>query len=182
MLTIAFLWWFVTSYGSSLPIVMKTVYPNLWSLTIRAVFLAIFIYFSPGPFRTVSSLFVQYRENQDFLMFTATVFLMFPTYIIWTLCKVMWVKIAADNSTISFHYLYKKIEVSGSEVEKYVDTGIITKRKPINGWLIKLRSGKTIEVSEFNIRSRKSIEDFLILHKVPKKGIKPSWFPYTRKI
>lgn len=128
------------------------------------------------------NLFRGYQEGQDFFMFAFTVYSIFIVYLLWTLCKILWVTISADNSTICFYYLYKKIEVAGAEIEQYVDTGIMTKRKPINGWLIKLKSGKTLEVSEFNLRSRKSVEDFLKFHKVPRTGVKRSWFPYTRKI
>lgn len=161
---------------------MKTIYPNILSLGIRAVFLAGLLYIFPKPIRVLYNLFFEPREDQDFIFLSGIIFFLILAYIIWTLCKVLWIQISADNSTISFHYLYKKIEVSGAEIEQYVDTGIVTRRKPINGWLIKLKSGKTIEVSEFNLRSRKGIEDFLIFHKVPRTGVKRSWFPYTRKI
>lgn len=161
---------------------MKTIYPNIFSLVIRLILLTCFTYLLQVPLKKLWTLFHEYQPNQDIILFSATIFLLFPTYIIWTLCKVLWVKISADNSSITFHYFYKKIEVSGPEVEQYVDTGIVTKRNPINGWLIKLKSGKTIEVSEFNVRSRKEIEGFLIFNKVPKTGVKRSWFPFTRKV
>lgn len=161
---------------------MKTIYPNILSIGIRTVFLAGLIYLSPKPIRVLYNLFFVPRKDQDLIFLSGIIFFLILAYIIWTLCKVLWVKIYADNSAISFHYLYKKIEITGAEIEQYVDTGIVTRRKPINGWLIKLRSGKTIEISEYNIQSRKEIEDFLIFHNVPRTGVKRSWFPYTRKI
>jgi hypothetical protein len=85
-------------------------------------------------------------------------------------------------STIRFHYLYKIIETSGSEMDSYYKTVYKTKVSTFQGLLIKLKSDEVVEVTEYNLESVNGIKTFLSYNKTPLRGDKKSWFPLKRRV
>ncbi|MHA4847863.1 hypothetical protein ACX0G7_27095 [Flavitalea antarctica] len=159
---------------------MKLIMPNIWMLFLRVPLLAVFIYMCSWP---IESLRASHSGQSDMLAWLGlALFFMFPLYLIWTLLGVLWVTVSPDNKLCRFYYLYKSIDVDGSDVESYYFTKHYTKLASFDGLLMKLRSGKTLEVTEYNLRSVKVIKQFLRYHRVPMKGEKRSWFPMTRQI
>ena len=149
-------------------------------LLLRITLLVFFVYFYQWPlekFRTG-----QYQNNEAIFWFGLTVVSMFPTYIIWTLFGVMWVTISNDMNTISFHHLHKTVEVTGFEIDSYYKTVHKTKMSTFQGLLIKFKSNKVVEVTEYNLNSVKAISNFLNNNKAALKGDKNSWFPFKRRI
>jgi hypothetical protein len=159
---------------------MKTVIPNIWMLLLRVALLGLFIYIYQWPLEKITT--GQYKNNEALFWLGLTVVTMFPVYLIWTLLGVFWVRISNDMSTIRFHYLYKTIEATGSEIDYYYKTVHKTKVSTFQGLLIKLKSNKEVEVTEYNLKSVKGIRTFLSYNKTPLKGDKNSWFPLKRRI
>lgn len=157
---------------------MKTV-PNIWMLLLRIALLAVFFYIYRWPLEKLRT--GQYQNVIIFLL-GLSVITMFPAYLLWTLFGVLWVTISEDRSTIRFHYFYKTIEISGTDIDGYYKTVHKTKLSTFQGLLIKLKSNKVIEVTEYNVKSVKEIGLFLNYNKAPLRGNKNSWFPLKRRI
>ena len=146
----------------------------------RVALLVLFVYIYQWPLEKIRT--GQYQNNEAIFWFGLTLVSMFPAYIIWTLFGVMWVTISIDTNTISFHHLYKTVEVTGSEIDSYCKTVHKTKVSTFQGLLIKLKSDKVVEVTEYNLKSVKEISNFLNDNKAALKGDKNSWFPLKRRI
>lgn len=159
---------------------MKTIIPNIWMLLLRIVLLVLFVYIYQWPLEKIKS--GQYQNNEAIFWLGLVVVTMLPAYLIWTLFGVLWVTISNDMSTIHFHHFYKTVEATGSEVDSYYRTVNKTKVSTFQGLLIKLKSDKVVEVTEYNIKSVKEIGSFLSYNKAPLKGDKNSWFPLKRRI
>lgn len=149
-------------------------------LLFRITLLAVFIYLYQFPIAKFQS--GEYKENVPIFILGITAVSMFPLYFIWTLLGVLWIRISDDDRNISFHYLYKTISVSGDDIAGYYKTTLKTKVKEYDGLIIKLNSGKVLEVTEYNLSRIDAVREFLSLHKVPLWGNKKSWFPFTRKV
>jgi len=150
---------------------MKIIIPNIWMLLLRIALLAVF-----------SCMFHWHDSSESQFWLGLVFFLMFPIYLTWTLLGVMWVTISHDYKLCRFYYLYKWIDVNSSDPDSYYSTQQYAKLANFKGLLIKIKSGKTIEVTEYNLSSIKVIKKFLSHHRVPMKGDKRSWFPITRQI
>lgn len=149
-------------------------------LLLRIALLALFAYIYQWPLEKIST--GQYQSNSLIFWFGLLAVTMFPAYIIWTLLGVLWVTISNDRSTIRFHYVYKTLEATSADIESYYKTVNDTKINTFQGLLIKLKSNKVVEVTEYNLKSIKEIERFLSYNKTPLKGNKNSWFPLRRRI
>lgn len=159
---------------------MKTVIPNIFILLLRIALLALFIYIYQWPIEKLQT--GQYRENEVVFWLGLGLITMFPVYLIWTLFGVLWVTISNDGTTISFHHFYKTLVITSSDIDGYYKTVHKTKVSTFQGLLIKLKSNKVVEVTEYNLRSIKDIKGFLSYNKVPLRGNKNSWFPLKRRI
>ena len=159
---------------------MKTIIPNIWMLLLRIGLLTLFVYMFQWPLEKIST--GEYLNNPFGFGLGLIIFLMFPIYILWTLLGVLWVTISNDNSLIRFHYLYKTIEITCIDFDGYYNTTQKTKISNYKGLLIKLKSDKVIEISEYNLRSIQDITDFFRINKVPLRGDKNSWFPLKKRI
>ncbi len=160
---------------------MITIMPNIWMLLFRIALLALFGFiYQRGPLEKIAT--GQYQTNEGVFWLSIAFYSIFPAYLIWTLLGVMWVRISKDMSKICFHYFYKTFKVGSIEIDNYYETKHNTKLSNFKGLLIKLKSGKVIEVTGYNLKSVKEIVTFLRYNKVPYKGDKNSWFPMKRKI
>jgi len=159
---------------------MKTVIPNIWMLLLRIVLLALFVYIYQWPLEKIKT--GQYQNNETIFWLGLVVITMFPAYLIWTLFGVLWVTISNDGTIIRFHHFYRTVEASGSDIESYYKTVHKTKVSTFQGLLIKLKSDKVVEVTEYNLKSVKEIRSFLSYNKVLLRGDKNSWFPLKRRI
>jgi hypothetical protein len=124
----------------------------------------------------------EYQENLPVFLIGMFAVSMFPAYFLWTLLGILWVKVADDNTQVVFHYLFKTVKLIPTDIDGYYKTHNDTKLKRFHGFLIKLKSGKVVEVSEYNLRSIDTIGQFLRTNKVPLRGNKGSWFPLTRRV
>lgn len=158
---------------------MKTVMPNIWMLLFRLVMLIAFIYMYQWPLEKFHS--GDYQDNPLAFWFGLIFFSIFPMYLLWTLFGVLWITIIYDKSAIHFHYLYKTLKTTASNIDEYYRTTQKTKISSFRGVLIKLKTGKVVEVSEYNLKSIQIVNEFLATNKIPLKGDKISWFPWNRK-
>jgi hypothetical protein len=149
-------------------------------LFLRLVLLILFIYIFQWPLEKIRA--GQYPDNPTIFWLGLALTTIFPLYLLCTLLGVLWVSISHDNSKIRFHYLYKTIESSASGIDGYYRTTNKTKVSSYQGLLVKLKSGKVIEISEYNLKSIKEVGNFLQTNKVPLRGDKSSWFPLKRII
>lgn len=159
---------------------MKKVIPNIWMLLLRIALLALFVYIYQWPVKKIQT--GQYGENEAVFWLGLIVITLFPAYLVWTLFGILWVTISIDGATIRFHHFYRTVEVTGSDIDGYYKTVHKTKVSIFQGLLIKLKSGKVVEVTEYNLKSVKEIGSFLNYNKVPLRGEKNSWFPLKRRI
>jgi hypothetical protein len=159
---------------------MKTVIPNIWMLLLRIALLALFVYIYQWPLEKIQT--GQYQRNEAIFWLGLVVITMFPAYLVWTLFGVLWVTISNDRTTIRFHHFYRTVEASGSDIESYYKTVHKTKVSTFQGLLIKLKSDKVVDVTEYNLKSVKEIRSFLSYNRVPLRGDKNSWFPLNRQI
>jgi hypothetical protein len=159
---------------------MKTVIPNIWMLILRLALLMIFLYIYQWPLEKIST--GQYKANEGAFWLGLVVVTMFPAYLVWTLFGVLWVTIYDDRTKVRFHHFYKTVEVFGSDIDGFFKTVNKTKISTFRGFLIKLKSGKVVELTEYNLKSLNEIRDFLNYNKVPFKGEMKSWFPLNRRI
>jgi len=159
---------------------MKTVIPNIWLLLLRLALLALFVYIYQWPLEKIRT--GQYQNNEGVFWLGLVVVTMFPVYLLWTLCGVLWVTISEDQRMVRFHHFYKTVEATGSDIDGYFKTVHKTKVSTFNGFLIKMKSGQVVEVTEYNLKSLSEIRDFLGHNKVPLRGNKNSWFPLKRRI
>lgn len=159
---------------------MKTVIPNIWMLLLRIVLLGLFVYIYQWPLEKIRT--GQYQNNEGVFWLGLVVVTMFPAYLIWTLLGVLWVTISDDLMTIRFHHVYKSVEVFSSDIDSYYKTVHKTKVRTFNGFFIKLKSGKIVEVTEYNLKSISEVGGFLRHSKVPLRGDMKSRFPLKRRI
>lgn len=159
---------------------MKTIYPNILMLLVRLILLCLFIYMFQWPLEKFTT--GQYLVNPIGFWFALILFSIFPVYIFWTVLGVLWVTVSEDNSIVRFHYLYKTIEISPLDIDGYYTTINKTKISNYKGLLIKLKHDRAVEITEYNLKSIHSINDFLRKNKIPLRGEKSSWFPLKRRI
>jgi hypothetical protein len=159
---------------------MKTVNPNIWMLLLRLVLLALFIYIYQWPLEKIRT--GQYQNNEGVFWLGLVVVTMFPAFLVWTLLGVLWVKISDDHREVHFHHFFKTVRILGSDIDGYFKTVHKTKVNSFEGFLIKLKSGEVLEVTEYNLKSINEIRDFLRHNKVPLRGDMKSWFPLKRQI
>jgi hypothetical protein len=159
---------------------MKTVIPNIWMLLLRLALLALFIYIYQWPLEKIRT--GQNQNDEGVFWLGLAVITMFPAYLVWTLFGVLWVTISNDRTSIRFHHFYKTLDVFGSDIDSYYKTIHKTKVSTFKGFLIKLKSGKVVEVTEYNLKSISEISGFLSHNKVPVRGDMKSWFPLKRRI
>lgn len=159
---------------------MKKISPNIWILLLRICLLSLFIYMFQWPLAKFNT--GQYLNNPISFWLGLILISMFPIYLVWTLFGVLWVTISADSSIIRFHYLYKTIQTASLDIDSYYKTTHKTKVSNYKGLLIKLKSDKVIEITEYNLKSIRGVEDFLRINKVPLRGEKSSWFPLKRGV
>lgn len=159
---------------------MKTVTPNIRMLLLRLALLALFIYIYQWPLEKIRT--GQYQNNAGMFWLGFVIISIFPAYTLWTLCGVLWVTISDDQAKIRFHHFYKTVEAFGSNIDAYCKTVHKTKVSTFGGVLIKMKSGRAVEVTEYNIKSITEIERFLRYNKVPPKEHMKSWFPLKRQI
>jgi hypothetical protein len=149
-------------------------------LILRIALLGMFVYIYQWPLEKIQT--GAYKKDELIFVVGLIAVTMFPAYLLWTLLKVLWVRISAHEGKIHVHYLFKSVEAYSNDIEGYYRTFHNTRVKHYNGLLIKLKSGKVVEVSEYNLKSIDDVVDFLKDYKIPYKGIKNSWFPFTRRI
>lgn len=159
---------------------MKTVIPNNWMLLFRIALLVLFIYIYQRPLEKITS--GRYKDNEAIFWLGLAMVTIFPAYLLWTLFGVQWVTISKDRLSIRFHHFYKTVEVISSDIDSYYKTVLKTKVSTFNGLLLKLKSNKVVEVTEYNLKSINEINDFLRDNKVTFKGDMKSWFPLKRRI
>jgi len=159
---------------------MKTVIPNIWMLLLRLALLVLFIYIYQWPLEKITT--GQYQNNEGVFWIGLIVVTMFPAYLVWTLFGVLWVTISDDQTKVRFHHFYKTVEAFGSDIDGYFKTVHKTKVNTFGGFFIKMKSGKVVEVTEYNLKSLNEIRDFLRHNKVPLRGDMKSWFPLKRRI
>ena len=159
---------------------MKTVIPNIWMLLLRIALLGLFIYMYQWPLEKIRT--GQYQNNEAIFWLGLVVITMLPAYLIWTLLGVLGVTISNDATIIRFHHFYKTVEVFGSDIDGFYKTVHKTKVSTFKGLLIKLKSDKVVEVTEYNLKSIREINDFLGNSKMPLRGDMKSWFPLKRRI
>ncbi len=159
---------------------MKTVSTNIWMLVLRLLLLALFVYIYQWPLEKIRT--EQYHNNEGVFWLGFFVIMMFPVYIVWTLCGVLWIQISNNKSTIRFHHFYKRIDVHSSAIDGYYKTVHNTKVKTFKGFILKLKSGRVIEITEYNLKSLTEINDFLTYNKIPLRAEIKSWFPLKRRI
>lgn len=138
---------------------MKTVIPNIWTLSLRIAALALFIYIYQWPLGKIGT--EQYHNNEGVFWLGVVVVTMFPVYLVWTLLGVLWVTISDDLTEVQFHHLFKTITVLRSDIDGYFKTVHKTKVSNFEGFLIKMKSGEVLEVTEYNLKSINEIADFL---------------------
>lgn len=159
---------------------MKTVVPNILMLLLRIALLGMFVYIYQWPLEKITT--GEYRMNETIFWLGLIGMTMFPAYLLWTLFGVLWVTISNDGTRIHFHHFYKTIKASASDIDGYYKTVHETKVSTFNGLLIKLKSKKVVEVTEYNLTSVGEISEFLRNYKVPLRGDMKSWFPLKRRI
>jgi hypothetical protein len=159
---------------------MKIVIPNIWMLLLRIILLGLFIYIYQWPLEKIRT--GEYQNNEIIFWLGLVVITLFPAYLIWTLFGVLWVTIYNDATTIRFHHFYKTVKVIGSDIDGYYKTVHKTKVKTFEGLLIKLKSNKVVEVTDYNLKSITEVSDFLTNNKVLLLGDMESWFPLKRRI
>ena len=159
---------------------MKTILPNIWMLLFRIALLGLFIYMYQWPLQKIRQ--GTDEENLAIFIVGLIVVSMFPFYLLWTLFKVMWVRLSIDDLKIHFHYLHTSVKIHSSDIDGYFKTIHRTRIKSYSGLLIRLKTGKVLEVSEYNVKSIEGIKGFLQTYKIPYRGEKSSWFPFTRKV
>lgn len=160
---------------------MKVIFPNIWTLILRIVLIALFLYMYQWPVEKIRT--GEYLiHSSGLFLFGLFAYSLFPIYLIWTLLGVLFVKISIDGRFIKFYYLYKRIKVFENELDGYFKTTHETKVSSYKGFLIKLKSEKVIEVTTYNLKSVEFLQEFLNSFRIPLKGEKKSWFPYKRSI
>jgi hypothetical protein len=158
---------------------MRTIPPNIIMLTIRVVLLALFIWMYQWPFEKIHK--GSYDIGWAFFLGLA-VYSLFPIYLLWTLLRPLWVRVAFDRQALEIYSLLGRKIICASDIEGYYKTCHNTKVKNYNGIIIKVAAGSVIELSEYNIRSIKPVLEFLAKANVPFCGRKDSWFPLTRRV
>lgn len=149
-------------------------------LLFRVVVLGLFVYIFKWPLAKIIS--GNYGGSIWLFAFGLLAVCMFPVYIIWTLLGVMSVKVFDDESGMRFQYLLRSKEVRYKDIEGYYKTIFRTKVARYDGLLIKLKSGETIEVTEYNLKSIEDIAACLDKSQIPEIGTMASWFPLKRKV
>lgn len=156
----------------------KIILPNIWMLLLRVALLVLFAYMYQWPLEKIRT--EEYQDNVLVFWLGFVGMTMFTAYVFWTLLGVLCVTISSDRSNIRFWFFYKTIQVTGSDIDGYYKTVQKTKVSTFRGLLIRLKSGKIVEVTAYNLASLKEITDFLVHSRAPLKGDKNSWFPLKR--
>ena len=144
---------------------MKRIPPNIFMLLFRVAFILFFAYMYQFPFKKLNT--GQFSDDPIAFWLLLSVLSIGPIYFIITLLGVLWVTFSKDNTTVVFHSLYKTVRCSFSEIESYHK---VTERSNIgtyNGLVIKLKSGKKIKVTTYNVKSIKEVGYFLRSHRIP---------------
>jgi len=88
---------------------------------------------------------------------------------------------SSKKVTVKF-LLLKPIEIQLDDIKDYSSTMVYTKKKDNQGMLLHLKTGKTLLLSNFNLKDVKPIEVFLKKAKVKYLGKENfSFFPYYRQ-
>jgi hypothetical protein len=159
---------------------MQTIGPNMIMLALRIALLLLFGYMYQWPLEKIIT--GQFHENEVVFWVSLCAYTIFPMYLLWTLIGVMWVRIDEKMESVQFCSFFGRINVDPLSIAGYFRTIHNTKIASYKGLIIKLDSGKVIEVSTYNLKSVEKIEAFLIHYKVPLWGNKDSWFPYKRRL
>lgn len=176
-----FMYWLQILYNiSNRPnfVMMKIVPPNMLMLVFRIVLLVLFGFMSQWPIEIIQ--IGTFPDGKLAFWVGLLFFSIFPVYLIWTFLGVMCVGIGKGR--IRFYRIFGIVDVTTTSIKGYYRSPTKTKLASFKGLLVKLNSGKVIEISGYNLSSIEKIETHLNQHGVPLWGELNSWFPYTRKL
>ena len=112
-----------------------------------------------------------------YFMLAAVVFLFMQLVI--SLLGVIEVQIDTASGLITLSGFFKKRMVYINQITGYYNSFSISSRgRVIYGLVLELDNGKTLELSEFNIKTVTDIEQYFNSVNISSSGKKRSWFPF----
>ena len=160
---------------------MRTVPTNILMLAIRLLLL-------PGSIWLVAYTLYRLVRNDYAGKPSAIIyvglffFIMFLIFNILSLLGVFKIRYTEDNKEITFHYLFKSRTILTNDISAYFLSTLKTKWKNYPGYILLLKDGSTIEVTEYNVKPLRDFYAFIVKSGVPCIGTKNSWYPLKRRL
>jgi len=142
----------------------------------RLASIVLFIWLSKFPLEIISS--GNFRGGIFTILFVITMFIALPAYLMWTLFGTIWIRYNEQNGNIHFYHFFKVQKILPKDIDGYYKTMV----KSYAGYVLKLKDGNTIEVSEYNVKPLQDFELFLTKNKISYYGNTASRFPFKVKL
>jgi len=154
---------------------MITVEPNTNTYLFRLLLLPFLFWLNYTPIQRLATGYYSNPQTQFFVCLAVAAFLLVLVANVISLLKVYKLKVEGSNNIISFYKPFKKLNISTNDIIGYYLTSFTTKWRTYEGLIIKMESGRSVEVSEYNVDSLYEFNQFLIKADVPFLGKKRKW-------
>lgn len=159
---------------------MKTVSPNIFTLAFRILLLPGTIWLVIYPFyRLLNN---EYEGKPSGIIFMSFFFfILFLLVNILSLLGIFKINYIAETNEFTFRHLFKSRIISSDEITGYYLTTLKTRWKYYSGYILVLKDGSTIELTEYNTTPLKDFYTLIVKLEIPCKGYKNSWYPLKRR-
>ena len=161
---------------------MLTVYTNTVTFLFRFLLMPFLIWLNYVPIsRMIGGYYA--RTDRSFVFYVGLpFFLIFLIACILSLLAVYKIEVDTQKNSIIIRKALKTFSISAQDIEGYYLSSFRNKWKEYEGIFLKLRNGKTIELSEYNLETLYDFNQYLVQQGIPDLGRKTSWFPISRRL
>jgi len=112
------------------------------------------------------------------LYFTAAALVLLFLQLVISLLGVITVQIDTTSDVITLSGFFLKKTISKNQITGYYNSFSISRGKTFYGLILQFDNGRTLELSEYNIKTVTGIEEYLNSVNINSSGKKRSWFPF----
>jgi hypothetical protein len=145
---------------------------NFNTILFRVILLPFLLWLNYVPLKRFLLGHFEYSNLKWVFLFAILIFLYFLIVVVLSLFGIIGVNLDEKHKIISVKYFLRTEIFNIEDIEGYVVTYFI----------LKLKNGRSVELSEYNLESLYDFNQYLIKNGVVDLGKKKSWFPFKRKI
>jgi hypothetical protein len=155
---------------------------NFNTILFRVILLPFLLWLNYVPLKRFLLGHFEYSNLKWVFLFAILIFLYFLIVVVLSLFGIIGVNLDEKHKIISVKYFLRTEIFNIEDIEGYVVTYFKTRWKEYEGIILKLKNGRSVELSEYNLESLYDFNQYLIKNGVVDLGKKKSWFPFKRKI